>query len=83
MFREIPGFPIGNPIFARHTRYLQRKSEYSFGQSNICTFVIIACHTYPGHFILPYNIRNRSTCLKGLGMYMQSVYSWHKDGMFF
>ena len=71
------------PVFGRHTRYLQRKSEFSFGKSNICTFVTIACHTYSWHFILPYNIRNRPTCLKGLGIYMQSIYSWHKNGMFF
>jgi hypothetical protein len=57
--------------------------NFLFGKSGICTFVTIACHTYSGHFILPYNIRNRPTCLKGLGIYMQSIYSWHKNGMFF
>jgi hypothetical protein len=71
------------PVFAQFTRYLLRKSQFSFGKSGICTFVTIACHAYSGHFILPYNIRNRPTCLKGLEIYMQSVYSWHKNGMFF
>jgi hypothetical protein len=51
---------------------------FLFGKSGICTFVTIACHAYSGHFILPYNIRNRPTYLNGLGIYMQSIYSWHK-----
>jgi hypothetical protein len=68
--REIQDIYIVNPNFL-------------FGKSGISTFVAIACHTYSGHFILPYNIRNHPTCLKGLGIYMQSIYSWHKNGMFF
>jgi hypothetical protein len=71
------------PVFAQYTRYLLRKSQFSFAKSGICSFVTFTCHTYPGHFILPYNIRNRPTCLKGLEIYMKSVYSWHKNGMFF
>jgi hypothetical protein len=80
-----------------NTWFSDRKSQFSreiqdisnvnpnflFGKSGISTFVTIACHTYSGHFILPYNIRNHPTCLKGLGIYMQSIYSWHKNGMFF
>jgi hypothetical protein len=80
-----------------NTWFSDRKSQFSleiqdiyivnpnflFGKSGISTFVTIACHTYSWHFILPYNIRNRPTCLKGLGIYMQSIYSWHKNGMFF
>ena len=82
-FMKYKGFRSETAVFAPHTRYLQPKSKFSFGESDICAFIIIACHAYTRHFILPYNIRNRITCLKGLEIYMQPVYSWHKNGMFF
>jgi hypothetical protein len=84
MFREIPGFFYRKSQFSRDKQDIYKiNPNFFFGKSGICTFVTIACHTYPGHFILPYDIRNRSTCLKGLEMYMQSVYGWHKNDMFF
>jgi hypothetical protein len=52
------------PWFSREIQDIYNVNpNFLFGKSGICTFVTIACHAYSGHFILPYNIRNRPTYL--------------------